>query len=197
VHLTADSSTSVHPVPGNSFLGGAEMAGSVVWAIDQAGAGRVAYASATELLNNEFTQCPLWDWLGAVDGAAPRVLGTGDFQCDAQDWNGLGELEDFTYESELPLQYVDNPAALRADFDIVLFCTTNWGNPPPVAAQTYVDYVAVHGGGLYLGAVAQLLEPGDDIDRINEIAVPLGGEFAKDDLAWDGTPKAAFACFPQ
>ena len=80
----------------------------------------------TELLHNELTQCELWDRLGATE-APPRVLGTGDFQCDGQPWNGLGALADFTYSGPLARQYVGALAALRDDYDIVLFCTRNWG----------------------------------------------------------------------
>lgn len=195
MQLQADASASLVALAGNTFLGSASALGSIVWAIDEVDAGRVAYAAATEVLHNEVTQCGLWDWLGATEGAAPRVLGTGNFQCDAQPWNGLGALADFTYSGSLPPEYVGDPAALRGDYDIVLFCTSNWGGPPEIDAQTYVDFVKVHGGGLYLATVKQFGQM-DEIDRVNEIAEPLGAQFQADNLSWEDWPVAEFACFP-
>ena len=193
--MPIEFSTSLRPTAANTRISGATAQGVIVWAVDEVGSGRVAYSADSQMLGQEAGDCGFWEWLGGR--TAPRVLGTGFFHCMEQEWNGLGSLENFTYEVALPAQYVGDPAALRADYDVVLFCVSNWGNAPPVEAQTYVDYVAVHGGGLYLAAIGQPLEPKDEIDRINEIAAPLGVEFQKDDLQWEGAAVVDFACFPR
>jgi hypothetical protein len=197
ITLMTDRSTTLVPTANNTLLGVVSQSDAIVWAIDTVESGRVAYAGTADMLNNEGPACGLWAWLAATD-ATPRVLATGNFRCDAQRWNGLGELDDFTFASDLPAQYVGDPAALRADFDVVIFCVNNFGGPNPIDAQTYVDYVTQHGGGLYLAGSPVLDMPSEDIDRINEIAVPLGVEFQAVDLDWaPQVSSGGFACFPE
>jgi hypothetical protein len=196
VSLKTDYSTALLATPGNEFLGSASTMRSIVWAVDEVEAGRVAYATSSDMLNNENTACDLWPWLAGTD-AEPRVLATGSFICDVQDWNGLGDLQDFTYSDELPVEYIGKPDALRADFDIVIFCVNNFGNPDPIDAATYVDYVKLHGGGLYLAGSHQLDDPSEDIALLNEIAGPLGAEYQSEYLMWEGGAGTEFTCFPE
>ncbi len=197
--LETQASNTFVPIDGNEFLGHAELFDEIVYAIDEVGEGRVAYtADMTNVFFNEMTQCPLWPWLGATGQDLPRVLATGGHMCDAQDWNNLGELPDFTYAAVLPAQYVGDPEALRADYDLVMYCDERTSFPQAVDAQTYVEYAAVHGGGLYIGS--DYYEPNwptASLDELNAIAEPLGVEFAADQLDWGNAEAGvAFDCFP-
>ncbi|MFV8752189.1 hypothetical protein ACNOYE_16700 [Nannocystaceae bacterium ST9] len=193
--ITLDStlSSSVKALPGTEFLGQASLAGNqIIYAFDEVGSGRVIYTGDTNILNGEITDCPLWEWLGQSGEQLPEVLAFGRFGCTVD--NELGDYPNLTANGNtLPTWYVGDPASLAEDYDVVVYCATKGTSADE--AQTLVDFVTEHGGGLYLAAENLGFISQDDFDMINTIANPLGAEFEPTELA-AGQAAGDFECFP-
>ncbi|EDM79353.1 hypothetical protein PPSIR1_02331 [Plesiocystis pacifica SIR-1] len=196
VTLDSTQSSSFSALPGTEFLGSATLQGDqIIYALDEVGSGRVIYTADTNLLYEEITDCPLWEWLGQSGDQLPKVLSFGRYLCGGLG-NNLGSYPDLTYAGDnLPAQYVNDPAALAADYDAVIYCTL--ASTPAAEAATIVEYVQDHGGGLYLASEYWGFINQGDLDTINTIANPLGVEFEATNLDWgQANGDIAFECFP-
>ncbi|MCA9697634.1 MAG: hypothetical protein KC431_08925, partial [Myxococcales bacterium] len=196
VTLDSTQSSSFIALPGTEFLGYATLQDTeIIYALDEVASGRVIYTADTNLLYDEITDCPLWQWLGQSGNNLPKVLSFGRFLCNGLG-NNLGNYPDLTYAgNNLPAQYVNNPAALAADYDMVIYCTL--GSTPAAEAATIVDYVENHAGGLYLASEYWGFINQSDLDAVNAIAVPLGVQFQATNLNWgQANGDIAFDCFP-
>jgi hypothetical protein len=197
VTLDSTQSSSFVALPGTEYLGSATLQGDqIIYALDEVGTGRVVYTADTNLLYNEITDCPLWEWLGQTGDQLPKVLSFGRNLCGGLG-NNLAAYPDLTYAgTNLPAQYVDNPALLAAEYDAVIYCTV--ASTPASQAQTIVDYVQDHGGGLYLASEYWGFINQGDLTAVNAIAVPFGTEFQGTNLAWgQANGEVGFACFPE
>ncbi len=199
ISLQTRASNALRAIDGNTFLAQAELFGHVVYAIDVVGSGRVLYTGdMTNVFYNEQTDCPLWPWLGGLREEMPRVLATGGQMCDAQEWNNLGALPHFTYAFELPDMYVGHPERLKDDYDVVMLCEHRAPREEGIIdAQTYVEYVRDHGGGLYMGSDYFLLETEGRVAAINAVANPLGASFEHESVNWgDAAAPIDVECLP-
>ncbi len=173
-----------------------------VYALDEVGPGRVIYTGDSNILNEEITDCPLYEWLGASGMQLPSLAsfgsnlcgGTGNSLPDYQgEWTFLG--------SSLPAQYHNNPGALAAEFDVVIYCPVRFNAPPlsQGAINALVGFVTEQGGGLYL--VSEYFGGGIDqnaLNNINAVANPLDANFLPTNLNWgqvDG--EINIDCFPE
>ena len=192
--LSSTASSVLQPINGNQLLGSAQLFGQTIYALDDVGPGRVIYTADTNVLYNEMTDCPLWEWLGNT-ATLPEVAGFGKQVCSGLG-NNLGNYPTYTHwGSSMPAAYIGDPCALKADFDVVIFCTL--GPLDPAVTQTLIDYVQIYGGGLYLASEYYAWADDDDVAAINSISVPFGVEFGKEFLDWgSATGDINFACFP-
>ncbi|MEZ4380019.1 MAG: hypothetical protein R3A79_01635 [Nannocystaceae bacterium] len=197
VTLESTQSSSFVPLQGTEFMGFATLEGDkIIYATDEVGAGRVIYTADTNILYNEVTDCPLWEWLGDSGDQLPKVLSFGRNLCGGLG-NNLANYPDLTYAgASLPGQYVNNPAQLAADYDAVIYCTI--ASTSDAEAQTLVDYVQAHGGGLYLASEYFGFLSQADVNRINTIGNPLGVDFLTTNLDWgQANGEIGFSCFPK
>jgi hypothetical protein len=196
VTLDSTQSSSFDALPGTEFLGYATLEGDqIIYALDEVGNGRVIYTADTNILYKEITDCPLWEWLGQTGDTLPKVLSFGRYLCDGVG-NDLGMYPDLTYAgNNLPAQFINNPAALAQEYDAVIYCTL--AGTSAAEAQTIVDYVTDHGGGLYLASEYWGFLNQNDLNTINMIGNPLGVEFKATNLDWgQANGDIDFACFP-
>jgi hypothetical protein len=196
VTLNSTQSSSFFPLQGTAYLGYATLPPDhIIYALDEVGSGRVIYTADTNLLYNEITDCPLWQWLGQTGDQLPRVLSFGRYLCGGTG-NNLAAYPDLTYAGDnLPNQYINNPALLAADYDMVIYCAL--GSSPAAELSTIVDYVQDHAGGLYLASEYWGFLQQPDVNAINAIAIPLGTQFETTNLNWgQANGDIAFQCFP-
>jgi hypothetical protein len=196
VTLDSTQSSSFDPLPNTDFLGYATLQGDeIIYALDEVGTGRVIYTADTNILYKEITDCPLWQWLGQTGQDLPKVLSFGRYLCDGVG-NDLGSYPDLTYAgNNLPQQFINNPAALAAEYDAVIYCTL--AGTSAAEAQTIVDYVTDHGGGLYLASEYWGFINQADLNTINTIGNPLGVNFKATNLDWgQANGDIDFECFP-
>ncbi|MFV8752407.1 hypothetical protein ACNOYE_17820 [Nannocystaceae bacterium ST9] len=196
VTLDSTQSSSFDALPGTQFLGSATLQGNeIIYALDEVGSGRVIYTADTNILYKEITDCPLWQWLGQTGQDLPKVLSFGRYLCDGVG-NDLGMYPDLTYAgNNLPNQYIGNPGLLAQDYDAVIYCTL--AGTSPAEAQTIVDYVTDHAGGLYLASEYWGFINQADLDTINTIGNPLGVSFKSTNLDWgQANGDIDFECFP-
>ncbi|MCA9662355.1 MAG: hypothetical protein KC486_28705, partial [Myxococcales bacterium] len=196
VTLDSTQSSSFVALQGTEFMGFATLEGDkIIYALDEVGPGRVIYTADTNILYKEVTDCPLWEWLGDSGDQLPKVLSFGRNLCGGLG-NNLANYPDLTYAgASMPAQYVNNPAQLAADYDVVIYCTI--AGTSDAEAQTVVDFVSVHGGGLYLASEYFGFLSQADVDRINTIGNPLGVDFQTTNLDWgQANGEIGFACFP-
>ena len=197
VTLNSTQSSSMEAINNNDFIGEATLFNEVIYALDDPGQGRVIYTADTNLLYKEITDCPLWEWLGDTGQDLPKVLSFGRYLCDGVG-NNLDAYPDLTYAGNtLPNQYVGNAAQLAADYDAVIYCTLGsaWTQQQ---ADTIVDYVENHGGGLYLASEYWGFINQSDLDAVNSIANPFDVNFLATNLDWgQANGEAEFECFPE
>jgi hypothetical protein len=169
----------------------------VIYAIDDVGTGRVIYTADTNILYDEITDCPLWEWLGDTGQDLPKVLSFGRYLCDGVG-NNLGNYPDLTYAgNNLPQQYVGNAAQLADDYDAVIYCTLGSSQTQQEVA-TIIDYVLNEAGGLYLASEYWGFINQSDLNAVNAIANAFDVDFQATNLDWgqaDG--EAEFECFPE
>jgi len=199
--VTAESGTL--EVMGSPFIAELELMNQIVYALKTVGAGRVIFSGDSNTLYLEETDCPLWEWLGSTGSSLPRVLTFGAPECTTQSSTMSFAPAFPTHDVEynlLPAQFVGDPAALKAAYDVVIYCETPYfrGDDLPTAeVQTLIDYVTLQGGGLYLMSEWFTYLNQDDIDAVNRIANPLGANFLPTDLEWGGIEgQVSLSCFP-
>lgn len=177
----------------------------VVYALGTYGTGRFIATADSSLPFNEVSDCPLSSWLsGGVEGD-PALLYFG--------WTPSDGPINFSVPGmvgagiHLPAQYIGNPALLRADFDIVMYLEASRqfdGDDEPTDAemQTLLDYVSIHGGGVYVSSefanpVSNAYLDQDDLDSVNRLFLPLGLESLQVSLNWGNVDgNIDFDCFP-
>jgi hypothetical protein len=203
--LTIDSQQSgVFNISGGSVFATAELTNEIVYAIGNYGTGRFVATADSSLPFNEQTDCPLHEWLAGEALATATVLSFGWTPSDGpKNWAVPNETEEGVH---LPAMYIGDPAALAADYDVVMYLEGSgqfdMGDEPTDAEmQTVLDYVSIHGGGLYVssefanGNGAYLNAA--DLVSVNRIMMPLGVEALEVSLNWGNVDgNIDFACFP-
>lgn len=199
--LTIDSKQSgTLAVNGNNVFGTALLSGQIVYALGTQGAGRFIATADTSLPFNEQSDCPIIEWLAGVPPPDAKLFWFGWGPQDGpKQWNYPG----MSSGIHLPAEYVGNPAKLAADFDIVLYLEGSGqfdggDQPTDEEMKTLVDYVTIHGGGLYASSeFAGYLKPAD-YASINRVLLPLGVEALEVNLDWGNVNgQIEFDCFPE
>ena len=209
--MTTQSNTLLPPVGAPLFVTAA-LDGQTVFGLGEADAGRIAVSGDGNVIYREGS-CPLWPWLGDTGAAPPRVL------CIGADWPCHGEtgaevpleinhLHMYPGQLDyggltLPTEYEGDPAALHADYDLVVyfavldFATDGWDFDPS-DVDTLESFAREQGGGLYFvaeywgGGMGQV-----QLDSINAMVEPFGLGFAQQSLAWGPTGATVeLECFP-
>lgn len=186
-------------VLGTEVFGTASLQGQVVYALGTSGAGRYIASADSSLPFNEVTNCPVVPWLAGTN-APPAIFTFG--------WGPSDGPKNFSPQGEtvgglhLPAQYVGNPAALAADYDIVVYLEASgqWDQgeaPSDLEMQTLVDYVTIHGGGLYVVSEFFGYMKDADLVSVNRVMKPLGVEALAVNLDWGNAEgNIDFECFP-
>ncbi|PRP91088.1 hypothetical protein ENSA5_58250 [Enhygromyxa salina] len=200
--LTIDSMQSgVFNISGDDVFATATLMNEIVYALGTYGNGRFIASADSSLPFNEITDCPLHAWLGATE-AEPSIFWFG--------WTPSDGPVNFDIDAtvagvHMPAQYIGNPAQLAAEFDIVMYMEASGqfdqgDEPSDAEMQTLLDYVSIHGGGLYMvsefsNGSAYLNQ--DDLDSINRVMQPMGVEALMVSLAWGNVDgNIEFDCFP-
>ncbi len=199
----ASMQSGVFSVEGKNVFATATLMDQVVYALGTHGAGRFIATADSALPFNEVSDCPLVDWLGG-GVAEPKLFWFG--------WSAIDGPAAWTYPGDsagvhLPDQYVGNPGLLAADYDIVMYLEASGqfddgDQPSDAEMQTLVDYVNLHGGGLYISS--EFAEPSGfayltpvDLASINRALVPLGLTALQVSLEWGNVDgNIDFQCFP-
>ncbi len=184
---------------GTEVFGTASLQGQVVYALGTSGAGRFIASADSSLPFNEVTNCPIVPWLAGTNDP-PAIFTFG--------WGPNDGPKNFSPQGEtvggmhLPAQYVGNPAALAADYDIVVYLEASgqWDQgeaPSDQEMQTLVDYVTIHGGGLYVVSEFYGYMKDPDLVSVNRVMNPLGVEALAVNLNWGNAEgNIDFECFP-
>lgn len=175
-----------------------------VYALGTYGSGRFIATADSSLPFNEVSDCPLVSWLSGGE-ESPAVMWFGWTPTDGPiNWTipgGVGE------GVHLPAQYIGNPALLRADYDIVMYLEASHqfdggDEPSDPELQTLLDYVQLHGGGVYISSefadpVSNAYLDQGDLDSVNRVLIPLGIEALQVSLNWGNVDgNIDFDCFP-
>ncbi len=196
--------SGVLEVLGGDILGTAELMNEIVYVVGNYGAGRFIAVADSAIPMNEVTDCPLYPWLADTNDPDPAMLVFGWAPGDGPAyWQAPNQT---VSDIHLPAQYVGNPAQIRADFDIVLYLESSSQNdggdePTDEEMQTLLDYVNLHGGGLYISSEFSdssgvYISP-DDRDSVNRLLNPLGVNQPEFSLNWgDVDGNIEFECFP-
>ena len=201
----ASKQSGVFDITGANIFATATLMNEIVYALGDYGSGRFIATADSSLPFNEVTDCPLHEWLAGTAAPNPPVLSFGWTASDGpKNWTVANETAAGVH---LPAQYIGNPAQLAADFDIVLYLEASGqfdqGDEPTNAEmQTLLDYVQLHGGGLYVSSEFAdpngnaYLQPADLVS-VNRLLVPLGAEALQVSLNWGNVDgNIDFACFP-
>ena len=196
--------SGVLEVIGGDILGTAELMNEIVYVVGNYGAGRFIAVADSAIPMNEVTDCPLYAWLADTNMPDPAMLVFGWAPGDGPAyWQAPNQT---VADIHLPAQYIGNPAQLAADFDIVLYLESSGQNdggdePSDAEMQTLLDYVSIHGGGLYVSSEFSnsggvYISP-DDRDSVNRLFNPLGVNQPEFSLNWgDVDGNIEFECFP-
>jgi hypothetical protein len=175
----------------------AELSGEVVYAMGTHGLGRFIASGDSSLPFKEVTDCPITEWLGG-NGLTPNVLVFGWGPSDGPGtWPPQADVQGI----HLPAQYINDPALLKADFDIVVYLegSGQFGTEEPSDDEmnTVLDYVSIHGGGVYATSEFFGYLNTADITSVNRLMQPMGVSANPINLNWGGVNgEIAFECFP-
>lgn len=201
--LTIDSMQSgVFEITGDNVFATATLQNEIVYALGNYGSGRFIASADSSLPFNEMTNCPLHAWLAGTE-AQPSILWFG--------WTDFDGPINFNIMADeggvhLPAQYIGNPAQLAADYDIVMYLEASGqfdggDEPSDAEMQTLLDFVQMHGGGLYAvsefanGFGAYLNQ--NDLDSVNRVMQPMGVTALEVSLDWGNVDgNIEFECFP-
>jgi hypothetical protein len=203
--ITIDSMQSgVFEVNGNNIFATATLQNEIVYALGTYGSGRFIASADSSLPFNEITDCPLRAWLAGTE-SVPAIFWFGWTDSDGPSSFNVAATEGGVH---LPPQYIGNPAQLAADYDIVMYLEASGqfdggDEPSDAEMQTLLDYVQLHGGGLY--AVSEFADPNfgaylnqNDLDSVNRLMQPLGITALQVSLNWGNVDgNIDFECFPQ
>lgn len=211
ISLFTTASTTLAPTNDNDFLIEVFLEGDRVYALDESGSGRVAFSGDSDILYAE-GDCPIWSWLGATGTEAPRVLCFGARHACTGLTDGATPLEvnklheypgQLLYAgTSLPEPYDTNAAALRADYDVVVYAATNdafnpWSSDPQDAAIV-ADFVETMGGGAYI--VGEYSTGGmgpEQFEALQNVAAMFEVSFDQVWLDWgQASASTQLECFP-
>lgn len=195
----ASMQSGVLKVNGMNVFATAQLQGQIVYALGTHGAGRFIATADTSLPFNEQTNCPIVPWLAGTQAPNPTLFWFGWGPSDGpKQWNYPG----MSSGIHLPPEYIGNPAKLAADFDMVLYLEGSGqfdggDQPSDEEIQTILDFVSIHGGGLYVSSeFAGYLKPADYVS-VNRLMVPMGVEALEVNLDWGNVDgQIDFTCFP-
>jgi hypothetical protein len=200
----ASQQSGVFDVTGTNIFATAELESQIVYALGTYGAGRFIATADSSLPFNETSDCPIVEWLGGSGGPNPTLFWFG--------WTTTDGPISWTYPGmsagvHLPAQYIGDPAALAADYDIVMYLEASGqfdagDQPSDAEMQTLLDYVQIHGGGLYVSS--EFADPNGgaylnatDLASVNRVLLPLGLESLQVSLNWGNVDgNIDFDCFP-
>ena len=176
------------------------MGNDIVYAMAESSSGRVVFTGDSDSLYLAEGSCPFWEWLGASGSELPRVLTFGANAC-SDNYHSVPNFSAHEYHAvHLPAEYQNDAAALREDWDVVIYCKPPYFESEDLTAaevQTLIDYTKVHGGGTLLVSEWFTYLNQDDIDAINLVAQPLGANLLSTNLDWGGADGTIdFDCFP-
>jgi hypothetical protein len=198
----ASQQSGVFDVTGTNVFATAQLQGQNVYALGTHGSGRFIATADSSLPFNEMSDCPIVEWLGGA-GPAPTMFWFG--------WTPSDGPINWTYPGtsagvHLPPEYIGDPAALAADFDIVMYLEASGqfdsgDQPSDAEMQTLIDYASM-GGGLYVSS--EFADPAGgaylnatDLASVNRVLVPLGLEALQVSLDWGNVDgNIDFDCFP-
>jgi hypothetical protein len=200
----ASQQSGVFDVTGTNIFATAVLEAQVVYALGTHGAGRFIATADSSLPFNETSDCPIVEWLGGAGNANPTMFYFGWTPSDGPiSWTYPGTAAGV----HLPPQYIGDPAALAADYDIVMYLEASGqfdagDQPSDAEMQTLLDYVEIHGGGLYVSS--EFADPNGgaylnatDLASVNRVLLPLGLESLQVSLAWGNVDgNIDFDCFP-
>lgn len=157
-----------------------------MFALNRYGRGHIAAWCDDTSLVELLRAAPMLRYLGRVD--APRVASVGSYPCYNADLPG-------TYlGNDLPTRYVDAPALLAADWDVVILCGgpvsgytgSTYGSIRIAWAPTFRAFVHDQGKGLLVSAdyARNCASPPDLFDALNAITEPAGIVFSVIDLGY-------------
>jgi hypothetical protein len=199
----ASMQSGVFEITGDNVFASATLMNEIVYSMGNYGNGRFIASADSSLPFNENTDCPLHAWLAATE-ANPTILRFG--------WTDADGPINFNIDAtvagiHMPAQYIGNPAQLAADFDLVVYLEASGqfdggDEPSDAEMQTLVDYVAIHGGGLYM--VSEFADPNfnaylnqNDLDSVNRVMEPMGVKALQVSLNWGNVDgNIEFECFP-
>jgi hypothetical protein len=202
--LTIDSMQSgVFEITGDDVFATATLQNEIVYALGTYGSGRFIASADSSLPFNEVTNCPLHAWLAGTE-AMPSIFWFGWTDSDGPIQFNVPATPGGVH---LPPQYIGNPAQLAADYDIVMYLEASGqfdggDEPSDSEMQTLLDYVSMHGGGLYV--VSEFADPNfgaylnqNDLDSVNRVMMPLGVTALQVSLNWGNVDgNIEFECFP-
>jgi hypothetical protein len=202
--LTIDSMQSgVFEITGDNVFATATLQNEIVYALGNYGNGRFIASADSSLPFNEVTDCPLHAWLAGTE-SVPSIFWFGWTDSDGPINFNVAATEGGVH---LPPEYIGDPAQLAADYDIVMYLEASGqfdggDEPSDAEMQTLLDYVSVHGGGLY--AVSEFADPNfgaylnqNDLDSVNRLMEPLGVMALQVSLNWGNVDgNIEFECFP-
>ena len=194
----ASMQSGTFAIMGDEVFATATLMGEEVYALGESGNGRFIASADSSLPFAEVTDCPLHAWLAGTEGDA-NVLWFGWSNSDGPAYfqNSI----DVEAGIHMPAQYIGNPAQLAADFDIVMYTESSgqFGNDEPTnqEMQTLLDYMQIHGGGLYIVSEFFGYMTQADLDSVNRLLNPLGIESEAVSLNWGNVDgNIEFECFP-
>lgn len=194
----ASMQSGTFAIMGDDVFATATLMGEEVYALGESGSGRFIASADSSLPFAENTDCPLHAWLAGTEGEA-SVLWFGWSNSDGPAY--FQDSVDVEAGIHMPAQYIGNPAQLAADFDIVMYTESSgqFGNDEPSdqEMQTLLDYMQVHGGGLYIVSEFFGYMTQADLDSVNRLLNPLGIESEAVSLNWGNVDgNIEFECFP-
>lgn len=200
--------SGVLDLDGAEVIGTAELMNEIVYVMGTYGAGRFIAVADSSLPMNEESDCPIHPWLAGSSVVDPPMLVFGwaegeGTNPDNPTWAGPNQTSSNIH---MPAQYIGDPAALANDFDIVLYLESSHqydegDEPTDEEMQTLLDYVNIHGGGLYISG--EFANPDGfylnaiDLASVNRLFNPIGLNQPELSLNWgDVSGDIDFECFP-
>ncbi len=179
------SSFTITNLPG--LLGAGKIDSKPVYALAEVGKGRVVFSGDTNLVGLSDQSCPVWPWAGATFPKTPRVLVFGRSTCNQDKefyGNGIYKYPGVYQPGlQLPAKYLNNPSALKQDFDLVVYCSNAQSSNLNVIS-TLTQYVRNLGGGLYLAHEYYPYVGDADFAAMNALSEPMGVRFDKTSIQW-------------
>lgn len=201
----ASMQSGVFTINGGDVFATAQLQGQIVYAVGTHGAGRFVATADSSLPFNEVTDCPIAEWLAGNGGQQPKILYFGWTLSDGpKQWDVPSDAAGV----HLPAQYIGNAAALKADYDIVMYLEASGqfdmgDSPSDAEMDTLLEFMSTHGGGMYISS--EFADPNSnaylnavDLVSVNRVLQPLGITAEQVSLNWGNVDgNIMFECFPE